>query len=538
MTDASSQMRFREQEEEATQQRANMLGLLYVDSRNLNDMPLLKGILSVREMYDWKIVPMRDLGEGSLLTFGITIQTSQQVLRELRERFIGRNVEYVMISNLGYKELMRRFDPPKEVHYDDVTIATEGDSATLAEVSKTLDQVRSEDIVNYLIQQAIRLHASDIHLECNRHDVRIRFRVDGALHQIASIGKEKYRMLQSSIASRANISIDAPDAQTGHISEVVQGPDGGEETLNMRIETVPTVYGQDAVLRLFEIDETMMDLDKLRFSKQERQNIDDVIAHPHGLVLVVGPTGSGKSTTLYSILNALNTTQRKIITLEDPVEYAIDGVSQIPVASRKGESFAEKLRAVMRLDPDVIMVGEIRDVDTARTAIQASITGHLVLSTFHATDAPAALSRMIDMIGPNPIFASAIKMIIAQRLVRRLDDKLKQSYTPDERTVEYIKNALKDLPKNAQQPDYTKLTLYKPGKSEENPFGYAGRMMILEQLLVDEAIQGLIRQDVQHIDSTVIQKTAIAQGMMTIQQDGILKALQGLTTLEEINRVI
>src|SRR6185369_15709775 len=186
-------------------------------------------------------------------------------------------------------------------------------------------------------------------------------------------------------------------------------------------------------------------LDHLGLTEEQRGHINEIIAHPHGMVMVVGPTGSGKSTTLYSMIQTLNRSDRKILTLEDPVELAVPGVSQIPVNTQGGDSFAEKLRAVLRLDPDIVMVGEIRDVDTARTAIQASITGHLALSTFHASTAAAAFSRIIDMIGQNPIFSSAIRLVIGQRLVRRLDDKTKQAYKPDDAVKKYIADALKDL---------------------------------------------------------------------------------------------
>jgi type IV pilus assembly protein PilB len=539
MNNDAEQRRFREDDERTTLERAGMLGLTYVDSRPYEEKaPLIQNILTPQEMYAAKLIPFREDLSNGMLVFAITIQTPQPVLRQLRERFNGRNLQFVMISNSGYRTFMKRYDPPKEVHYENVTIASEGDSATLAQVSQTLESVRSEDILDYLINQAERLKASDIHLETSNEGVRVRFRVDGALHVVANIGMDKYRTLQGAIASKANISTDAKDAQTGHLMQQVTLSDGSVKTLNMRIETVPTVHGQDAVLRLFDIDESMLDLDRLHLSDLERKNIDEMIAHPHGLVLVVGPTGSGKSTTLYSIIKALNDPQRKILTLEDPVEFAIDGISQIPVATRQGDSFADKLRAVLRLDPDVIMVGEIRDVDTARTAIQASITGHLVLSTFHATDAASAMSRMIDMIGPNPIFASAIKMIMGQRLVRRLDDKLKQPYQADESTAQYIRSVLQELPEGFERPNLDTITLYKPGKSQENPFGYDGRIVIMEQLLINDSIQALVRQDAQHIDSDLIAKTARQNEMLTMQQDGILKALRGETTIEEVNRVI
>jgi type II secretory ATPase GspE/PulE/Tfp pilus assembly ATPase PilB-like protein len=237
-------------------------------------------------------------------------------------------------------------------------------------------------------------------------------------------------------------------------------------------------------------------------------------------------------------LNALNDPGRKILTLEDPVEFSIPGVSQIPVNTQLGDSFAEKLRAVLRLDPDVVMVGEIRDVDTAKTAIQASITGHLVLSTFHASTAATAFSRMIDMIGQNPIFSTAIRLVVGQRLVRRLDDATKIAYQPDDATKKYIREQLKDLPKNMPMPDVDNLTLYKPGSSAEVPFGYKGRMILIEQMVVTEAIQAFLRGDVKDVNAEAIEKSAREAGMLTMVEDGILKAIAGQTTLEEINRVL
>jgi type II secretory ATPase GspE/PulE/Tfp pilus assembly ATPase PilB-like protein len=256
------------------------------------------------------------------------------------------------------------------------------------------------------------------------------------------------------------------------------------------------------------------------------------------MVMMVGPTGAGKSTTLYSIINALNDTTRKIITLEDPVEIALEGISQIPIDTNRGKTFGENLRAVMRLDPDVIMVGEIRDVDTAKTAIQASITGHLVLTTFHASSAAAAFARMIDMIGQNPIFSSAIKMVTSQRLVRKLDDASKISYQPDEATKRWIRENLGVLPAHIPKPNLDDYVLYKPGKSEEVPLGYKGRIMIMEQMLITEKIGEFIRGDATDVSVQAIEKAAVGEGMVTMLQDGILRVLAGETTLEEINRVI
>jgi len=536
--DAQQQARFRDQEEQSTQQRAAILGMRYFDTRGQStSSALVTGVLEVDEMHQAKLIPLRQGSEEQSYVFGITTTTPQSTVKAITERYghDGRSVDFVLISNPGYREYMQRFDPPKEIIYEDVKIAASGDNETLEAVSKTLESVRTDDILNYLVEQADRLNASDIHIENQLNDVRIRFRVDGTLHPIASISHDKYRVLQASIASRANISTASNDAQTGHMQ---QNSETDGHLINMRIETIPTVYGHDAVIRLFNFDESLLSVEKLGLDEARRAQIDEIIAHPHGMVMVVGPTGSGKSTTLYSIVNALNDPSRKILTLEDPVEMSLPGVSQIPVKTGEGDSFADKLRAVLRLDPDIVMVGEIRDIDTAKTAIQASITGHLVLSTFHAASAAAAFARMIDMIGQNPIFSNAIRLVISQRLVRRLDDSTKIAYTPDEATVRWIEEVLRDLPENVERPDLANIQLYKPGTSEAAPFGYVGRIMIMEQLIVTEAIQEFIRGDVTNVSVADIEKAARGEGMLTTLQDGVLRVLKGETTLEEIYRVL
>ncbi len=531
--------RFRDQDEQSTQQRAAILGLGYFDTRGtVETAELVKDIVSIEEMYKNKFVPLRQGTDEQSAVFGITSSTPQSVLNELRENFSQHStqVDFVLISLTGFKEYMVKYDPPKAVIYDNVTIAKVGDSTTLKQVSETLENVRTDDLLNYLIEQADSLFASDIHIESQREKVRVRFRVDGALHTIATISHDKYRVLQAAIASRANISTASKEAQSGHMQHVPK--DMPDKLLNMRIETIPTNYGQDAVIRMFNFDEELLQIDKLGLDEQGLEVIKELINHPHGMMMVVGPTGSGKSTTLYSILNALNSPERKILTLEDPVEMTIEGVSQIPVDTTSGDSFAEKLRAILRLDPDVVMVGEIRDIDTAKTAIQASITGHLVLSTFHASSAAAAFARMIDMIGQNPIFANAIRLVLSQRLVRRLDDSTKQAYTPDDVTKQWIANELKDLPDYVEKPNLENLQLYKPVVTEASPFGYKGRIMIMELLEVSETIQRYIRGELKDINVAEIQRSAQQQGMLTMKQDGLLKVLRGETTLEEINRVL
>lgn len=540
MDEEAIQQRRREQDENATRERAAILGLQYLDAREFeNELPLTEGVLTVDEMYKGYVVPLMVSDGENPFRFGVTSQTPQSLIKSMERAYNdrGENIQFFLISNSGFRAFMNRYDPPKQIVYDDIKIAKEGDSDTISQVSKTLNSVASDKLFDYLVTQADAVGASDIHIENTRDAIRIRMRVDGALHAVAELEKDRYRVVMGELASRGNISTAAAEAQSGHMQkEITRG--GATHLLNIRIETVPTMYGQDAVLRLFNFDEKLLNLDLLGIPDAQRKEIDAVISHPRGMVLMVGPTGSGKSTTLYSMLNALNTPDRKLITLEDPIEYGLTGVSQIPVNTTGGQSFADGLRSILRLDPDIVMVGEIRDQDTARTAIQASITGHMVLSSFHASSSSAAFSRMIDLIGVNPIFSSAIRLVVAQRLVRRLHDATKQAYEPDEATKRYVREVLADLPDGVERPDLDDFQLWKPVASDDVPFGYKGRMAIMEQLIVDEEIQKFLRGDIAEVHAEVIEQTAKRRGMVTLLQAGVLAALRGETTLDEINRVI
>lgn len=540
MNEEQIQQKRRDDEEKATAGRARILGIPYLDTRAFEkDIPLVPDLLDVQQMHQGMVIPLQRGGGDEHFQFMVTSQTPRSVVESMRREYDneGEKADFFLISGSAFKSFMLRYDPPKVVQYDDIKIAGEGDSETIASVSETLDRVSTNKVFDFLLDQADKLGASDIHIENLRDAIRIRMRVDGILHPVANIEKDKYRIFMGELSSRANLSIAANVPQSGHMQKDIYR-DGTSHLLNIRVETIPTMYGQDAVLRLFNFDESLLNLDLLGLSEEERKEINEVISHPRGLVLMVGPTGSGKSTTLYSMLNALNTTDRKIITLEDPIEYGITGISQIPIQTNNGGSFAEGLRSVLRLDPDVVMVGEIRDADTAKTAIQASITGHLVLSSFHANSTAAAFSRMIDLIGVNPIFSSSIRLVIAQRLVRRLSAS-KKARPATAAEAKYIHDLFEGVSKerlggvNLEQ-----ITLYDPVPTENDPFGYDGRVVIMEQLVVSEDIQAFIRGDVADIHTDAIEKTAKAHGMLTLEQKGVLEALRGETTLEEVSRVI
>ena len=341
MDEKEVQRRRREQDEKATRQRATILGLPYVDMRNIEDtLPLVPDMMPIAKMHQYRIVPLAKGGNEVMYQIGVTSQTPQSILQKIKREYQDRGdkLQFLLISASGYRAMMLRYDPPKRTAYDDIEIAQEGDSNTIAQVSQTLNMVSSEELFDFLIKQADKLGASDIHIENERDTIRVRMRVDGALHPVAHLERSRYRVIMGELASRAGVSSASTESQSGHMQMEIT-TDQGTHLLNLRVETVPTLYGQDAVLRLFNFDESLLNLDLLGIPPRQRKEIDEIVSHPRGLVLMVGPTGSGKSTTLYSMLNALNTTDRKLITLEDPIEYGLSGMSQIPIDTTHGQTF-------------------------------------------------------------------------------------------------------------------------------------------------------------------------------------------------------
>lgn len=524
-------------EEQATQKRAGILGMAYINTNLGGEKPLYKDLLTVDELQRHRVIPV--VASAHNIKFGVTNTTSKQTMEALKTRFPDHKVEFGLISDTGFSDYMKLYNPPKKVEYQDVQFSGDDQDDLFRNVTATLNEVLADDILAYLVKQTYQLKGSDIHLECQKNAVRVRMRVDGVLHPVAELSYEKFKQLLSSIAIAANISTGDPDAQTGHINKTYKMATGEEVNVNLRVETVPTAYGIDVVMRLFNLNLELLKLDNLGLNQEEREAVDDVIKNPSGMVLVVGPTGSGKTTTLYSLISTLNSPERKIITLEDPIEYFINGVVQIPVAGDQDkEGFARKLRAVLRLDPDIVMVGEIRDQDTAKTALQGALTGHLVLTTFHASSAAAALTRMLDAIGVNPLFSSAMHLVMAQRLVRRLDESSKQPYKPDDKLKAQLKTVIDTLPDKVEKPNLDEITLYKPGSSDDNPFGYKGQIAIREQLKMTPGVQDMLRLPPNKITTEALNKKAMEDGMVTMLQDGILKAINGETTLEEVYRVV
>jgi type II secretory ATPase GspE/PulE/Tfp pilus assembly ATPase PilB-like protein len=514
----------RAQVEAAAQGFATQLGIPYFDTRPHIDISPMVGKLTVMGMQAYGIVPVAL--SGNQFTLATSEDTDRSQLESLRQRLAGYNVQYVFISQFGWNRLFNRYSLATNQN-----IIETGDFTGF---TQRLLNIEPKFMFEPVAQLAYQLGASDIHIEPAEKDARIRFRIDGTLHPITTIPKDRYDLFASDLQMRAGVKWGGDEPQGGRISLIVINHEGDEIQLNMRLETIPSLHGEDVVIRLFNLSVQYLTLENLHLSKKQLDTLIRATSHPRGMVMAVGPTGSGKTSTLYSVMNHLNNPEVKIVTLEDPIEYELTGISQVPVRSDNQQLFMEKLRAVLREDPNIIMIGEIRDADTAKTALQAALTGHLVLSTFHATNAAAAITRLMDMIGQNPLLASSIKLIIAQRLVRQLCQVCKAPYSPTDEEKTKIKAALHGLAEDAHPPVET-ATLAKPvGCPACHHFGYQGRISILEQLEITPKLEELIANGTAATTAALLEQAAIKEGMVTMLQDGMLKVLAGQTTLEEV----
>ena len=446
---------------------------------------------------------------------------------DIRQYLKGYRVNFVMSSDTEIMRIIHANFQQASATAEEVMEGLDGDEyADLDSLSEdTMDLANEAPIirmVNAILSQGVQERASDIHIEPYEKTLEIRYRIDGILHPRLS----PPRMIHAGVVSRIKIMANMNIAenrlpQDGRIKIKLSGKE-----VDIRVSTIPTRYGERVVMRLLNKTDVKFSLQTLGFYKDVETNIRNVISEPNGIILVTGPTGSGKSTTLYAVLSELNQTERNIMTAEDPVEYEIAGVSQTQVQEKIGLSFAHCLRTMLRQDPDIIMVGEIRDQDTARIAIQAALTGHLVLSTLHTNDAPSAVTRLIDM-GIEPyLITSTVRAVIAQRLVRVICPHCKTTYKPPA-------GELKDLGITASQ--LKKGVLYKgAGCDQCVGTGYQGRNGLYEFMEVDNLVQRAILQGK---DSEQIREVADSQGMITLLEYGRRKVIDGLTTPEEVLRV-
>ncbi len=396
-----------------------------------------------------------------------------------------------------------------------------GEEIEVAKLQSLAEEAPIVKLIDLLIMQALHERASDIHIEPEESSLKVRFRIDGVLHENADLPKH----LQAAVISRTKIMSEMNIAekrvpQDGRFKVYMEGG-----PVDVRVSTFPTIYGENIVMRLLEAKSILLSLEQSGLRDQVLEKFQNLIQKPHGIILVTGPTGSGKTTTLYSVLNTLNSPEKNIITVEDPVEYRLAGIRQSQVNVKAGLTFAAGLRSILRQDPDIILVGEIRDYETMEIAIHAALTGHLVFSTLHTNDAPGAITRMIDM-GVQPyLIVSTVIGVLAQRLVRTICPKCKVPYKVEAK-------ALKDLTASTKEKEYT---VYK-GKGCEHchDTGYKGRIGLYELMILSEDIrQGIVNK----ASASQLGKTARAEGMQTLCEDGFEKILQGITTIEEVLRV-
>ncbi len=511
--------------EQLAQAYAEYASFEYIDQINekMIDLGLL-GKIPLQFLRDNIVIPIKKDGKAIIVTAN---PQNFQPLDELA-LLLGDDVAYAVApSNVildsinryypleGSQQMMEELEEEEQKLEEPVALEDieEKDILTMAAEAPIIK------LVNQIFFQAIKKNASDIHIEPFEKEVRVRFRVDGVMYTEMTLPKRVLDAVISRIKIMANMDIaEKRIPQDGRINIKV-----ADKAIDIRVSILPVAFGGRVVMRLLDKTRTFLELDKMGFSEHDFAIVKGAIEEPNGIIYVTGPTGSGKTTTLYAILSELNKTDTNIITVEDPVEYQLPGIAQVQVREKVGLTFAVALRSILRQDPDIIMIGETRDQETAQIAIQAALTGHLVLSTLHTNDAPSSITRLIDM-GIEPfLIASSIVIVIAQRLVRILCPKCKEKYSPPEELIKRLGIA----------PDQaSKITFYQAkGCDECGSTGYKGRMPIFEVMKMTDAIAKLTME---RADTSQIRKQAIADGMTLLVQDGVRRITEGLTTIEEV----
>lgn len=477
----------------------------------------------------YKLLPFELSKEKSVLSVAMTDPLNLPLI-EFLEQKSGKQI----LAHLGQEEdILLKIDESYaqglELEVSEALKETAGGAVRTIKaenIGQIIKEAPIAKIVSTILEYAVRNRASDVHIEPQEGRTRIRYRVDGVLHEKLALPRTVHEAVLSRIKILANMKIDEKRLpQDGRFNFKLQ-----EEEVDLRVSTLPTVFGEKVTMRLLRKTGGVPDLPDLGLSGMALKNLEYAITRPHGIILVTGPTGSGKTTTLYSVLQRLNNPNVNIITLEDPVEYEIVGLNQVQVNPQAGLTFASGMRAFLRQDPNIILVGEVRDSETAQLAVQAALTGHLVFSTLHTNDASTAIPRLLDL-GAEPfLIVTILNAVVAQRIVRRICLACKKEFRPSPEAATDIKNTLGNMLPNDKE-----IILYKgEGCKQCSNTGYLGRIGIFETLTITPKIGHLIMS---RETADEIEKEAIAEGMMTLKQEGYLKALSGITTLEEVIRV-
>jgi len=533
----------RRKEEEQTKKMAQKYSLLYLNLMNYQPEANVVDIIPKELAQTGKVFAFKKEGQNIYLALSNLTDTKTVKALEYLQGLDEYKFIPVLVSVSSMKYLLSIYDifaPPESLKGDiEISQIQQQQAAqaitTWKDLANKIKGIPTSQLFETIVSSATYLKASDIHIEPTQRTIHIRFRIDGMLQDITNIPKSSLKSLISRIKFLSKLKLNITRAsQDGRFSIKI-----GTTHYDIRVSILPTAWGESVVLRLLPQEGNIIALDKLGLIEHNAKTIATAIKQPNGLILNTGPTGSGKTTTLYSILNTLNTPGKKIITIEDPIEYRLAGITQSQIDSDKNYTFANGLRSIMRQDPDVVLVGEIRDKETADITIDASLTGHLVLSTLHTNNAAGAIPRLVDLELKPKYFIEAILIIIAQRLVRKVCPYCAQEYAPDQETISQIKKELDSLPATVKKPAIPKiLKRPDPKKASQCPnchgTGYAGRIGIFEILEPNEEI---IKAVLAGTTIGEIQKLAVKNGMITLKQDGILKVLNGITTIDEINRV-
>jgi type IV pilus assembly protein PilB len=523
------------------QNAAKSSGFKYIE---LKGFPIGRDALSLipeERANDLQAIPF--LHSGSEIRLG-AVHPGKKEIEELRfelgERFKA-HAEIYQISEFSFHEAMKLYKTLPKVRQvvKGVQITEEelekykGKMDTFEDIDRVIDGATVTDILAILIAAAIKLNSSDIHIEAEEAGIAVRFRIDGVLTDVATLDKGDWKRIISRIKLIASLKINITDSPQDGRFTIFQK----QKKIDVRTSTIPTAWGESVVMRILNPDAIELAFEELGFRPSALKKLLPEIQKPNGMIITTGPTGSGKTTTLYAILKKLNQPDVKIITLEDPIEYKLKGINQSQIDASKDYTFADGIRSILRQDPDIVMVGEIRDLETADTAIQASLTGHLLLSTIHTNDAAGAIPRFLSMGVEKSLLAPAISVIMAQRLVRRICSECKSEASLSKEDRAIAEQALAAIPSEAEESLPEQLVFYSGNGCEAcNGTGYKGRVGVYELIVKNKDIESYILSG--DVSEYGMEELAAKHGMVTMLQDGLLKALDGLTSFDEIKRVI
>lgn len=530
------------EKEKLTEEKANSLGLGYI---NLEGFPIAPEALSlIDEPRAKELQTLAFFYNEEELRLGVIDPDNSKIadlVEELKEKLTGVNLEIYLISEHSLELALKLYAAIPKIKK--VAAGVEITEAALnqykqalknlKELNKRIQKADLTEMVTMILAGAIGAKASDIHVECEENEVKIRYRLDGVLQDVAHLAKEIWPKLISRIKVISKLKINVSNIpQDGRITIYLTN-----DKIDVRVSTLPTAYGESVVMRLLMSQAAGLAFEDLGVRGKAHDDLKREVERPNGMIITTGPTGSGKTTTLYAVLNKLNAPEVKIITLEDPIEYKLAGINQSQIDHSRGYTFAKGLRSILRQDPNVVMVGEIRDLETAEIAIQAALTGHLVISTIHTNSASGAIPRFLSM-GAKPfLLAPALNAIIGQRLVRRVCKDCKKETTLSEDKLTRVKEILAQIPeKSGYKVDLNQSKFYKgAGCDTCNGLGYKGRIGIYEIFTMNKEIEQEILSG--KVSEYTIQEIAVKNGMITMVQDGLLKAIDGITSVEEVFRV-